>query len=323
MKKILHLPFGRGKQRGASLVETVIASAIVIGSASVAANATNNDAEMQRGSRFDQQMDHARGLIQAVGRNAARDQWDVATPAERCFVGANFVDTLTKTTRVEYGDKSIELAKFTGTYVSRSGRPIPASWTTMVAACNTMTGKDACVRVKLLKRVDLADPTKDVALSTGFFIARANPYSFKTNATLSTCGEETEQAGYGYKMNYKLYLEGTGSNFKEVAFHSLFANTTDSKAIPPQANVVVSGLQGEDMLTGWRASWTVPPKPGPAYDAWPVPYEKVGSYVVDKQCKSFFGFTFCKSTAQKGQELGWMCDGTLFNSKCDKHPKFK
>lgn len=307
-------------QRGASVVESVVASGIVAMSVGYGAQAMQNTTTEQKLAKLHSEMEFSKSLMTDLGRNALRSQWKGSDP---CFATGSLKENLTKKTSFVSGDRKTDVTPMSAGYTSAFGASLPADWTTASSACSSATKGDSCLKISMQKTGG------SKASVSGFVFMRAVPWDFGANTKIASCDEGMETVpGYGYRMNYALYLETKSPNgdvlFRKSNFHTLFSNVVDGEVDVSMPPVQATWTQGESMLWGWRAAFPLPPKPGPDYDAWPVPYkqdrdENNQQVVVVKTCSGFMGIKTCSTKVV----LDWTCDYTLFGSKCGRHKWFK
>jgi len=312
------LPFGsQASRRGASLVEVMVASSILAISATMTMQTSSNTSSLAAIDEGHKAVITATSRVDAETRLIMKDAWK----NDLCLTSGSFQSKLqTRTSSV--GDRTMTIRPLASatSYTGVAGGGVPSAWSTAMSACNSPAGMNGCAEIEFAKGTQ--------KISQGFVVMRLVPWDFKAGNSPTTCNNDLEtQAGMGYRLNNAMFLEtklpdGSIHRVKH-AYQAQFANAVDGDAFVPTTTTPPTGLQGPNMLAGWRRNWPVPPLPGPDYTAWPLPYKKLGSYAVPTACSSFNVFNpsaACRPYAY----LDWTCDGTLFaGAKCEKHPWFK
>lgn len=304
-------------ERGASLVEVMVSASILAITATMTMHTASNTATLAAIDEGHKAVLTATSRVDAETRLIMKDTWK----NDLCLAAASLQSKLS--TRSSYvGDRTMTIRPLNSAtaYTGVTNGGVPSEWSTAIAACNSPAGLDGCMEIVMAKGT--------AKVSQGFVVLRLVPWDFKAGTAPSTCTDDLEtQAGMGYRLNNALFLESKlpdGSIHRvKHAYQAQFANAVDGDGFVPSTTTPPTGLQGPNMLWGWRANWPLPPAPGAAYTAWPVPYKQSGSWAVPVGC---FGFNwmFPSSACRPYAYLDWTCDGTLFaGAKCEKHSWFK
>jgi len=314
----------RGGEVGASLPEVMIAAAIILGGAAAANQVGASAQQTITQMRAKMHVANADSAVMMGGLKAlqaARDSGNSCLDNAGISLGSYFLSSPNQ----KIGDRWV---KFEGLsagqpYVPMSSSPLPSNWTTALATCENPT--DPANRFSCLRFTVSRDATHSAASleSKGFIAMSAVPWDANTNQEISTCvNADMDASGKGIRMNQVVFAESKGMGetpLRKVNLQQpmLVENGEETTAPqPPQGD----WKQGENLLYGWRSLFGVPPKPGPDYVAWPVPYKRIyhagAWWAVHVDCAT--------SVCPQAAPLGWGCSWTLFRgSKCDKHPWFK
>jgi hypothetical protein len=311
-------------QRGASLPEVMIASLIIVGGAVAANQVAAHAKQIERDARGKSQMALADAAVDmgAYRVLASKRRTDIcltgSTPLSQAFTALG---------SPRLGDRQITFSTLNGgsPYAPITGdlNGLPADWKAAHDAClaggNTVS--KGCVTFTIR---DQSGGKNQANESRGFVAFAATHWDASSNAPLESCNSNMwTQSGTGLKMTQVVFSESLGADGEPMRKVSLsepvFVDVGEE--MNQQPPVTDDWKQGENLLHGWRRMFDLPPKPGPDFVAWPLPYKRIVfwgiPYVVHTSCSTPVG-------CPQAEVLGWVCDGTLFaGAKCSKHAWFK